>query len=456
MTRARPLHAILLASLAVFSSTNARAACVAGKAPASQVSSTANQQAPEVAPSQTQEAAKEVKSYTLPPDLYKKAVEFSRARYELYFIDFVYAVIVLLLVLRWRLAPKYRDWVERASSRRFVQAAIYVPVLLLTLSVLALPTGIYGQWLETKYGISVQGWRSWAWDWTKQQLIAFVLGIILVWILYGVIRRSPRRWWFYFWLAALPIVIFVFFISPVVIDPLFFKYEPLRARDPALVAALEKVVERGGMNIPPNRMYEMKASEKLKALDAYVTGFGASKRVVVWDTTIAKMTVPQIAFVFGHEMGHYVLNHIPKLIAAFAAVLFVFLYLGYLGTQWALRHWGERWAIRGVDDWASLPVLFLLISIFSFVSDPITNSYSRHVEHQADVYGLEVTHGLTPNSRQVAAQAFQVLGEVGLADPDPNPFVKVWLYTHPPLGDRVQFALTYDPWAKGEQPEFVK
>ncbi|PYV01146.1 MAG: peptidase M48, partial [Acidobacteria bacterium] len=107
-------------------------------------------------------------------------------------------------------------------------------------------------------------------------------------------------------------------------------------------------------------------------------------------------------------------------------------------------------------DWASLPILLLLVSLFSFFAFPITNGFSRYQEHQADVYGLEVIHGLVPNSQQVAAEAFQVLGEIDLADPSPSPFIKLWLYSHPPLSERLAFALSYDPWSKGQAPEFVK
>jgi Zn-dependent protease with chaperone function len=398
----------------------------------------------------------QVKAYTLPPEKYEKAVAYSRARYRLYFIEFVYGVIVLLLVLRWRLAPKYRDWAERVTGRRFLQAVVFAPLLLLTVGILGLPVDICGQWLERKYELSVQSWGSWAWDWTKGELIAFIIGIILVWILYAVIRRSQRRWWFYFWLASLPILLFVFFIAPLVIDPLFYKFEPLEKTQPGLVAALEQVVHRGGMNIPPERMFLMKASEKTKALNAYVTGFGASKRVVVWDTTIQKMDTPEVVFAFGHEMGHYVLGHVWKGLLFFAVLFFVVLYLGYRFMHWTLRRWGAGWGIRGLDDWASLPVLLLLFSIFSFLFDPISNTFSRYIEHQADVYGLEVTHGITPNSEQVAAESFQILGEVDLSDPHPGEFIRIWLYNHPPISERVAFALSYDPWSKGQSPEFVK
>lgn len=428
-----------------------------GAARATTLAFQAQQPPPQSQQAQTQQQnSTDVKAYTLPPELYEKAVNFSRAEYILYFADFVWGVIMLLLILRWRLAPKYRDWAERASGAHFVQAAIFAPILLLTIAMFELPINIYGHWLSRRYGISVQGWGSWAGDWAKGEILSFILGILLVWILYAVIRRSPRRWWLYFWLAALPILFFVIFLSPLVIDPMFNKFEPLEQSDPQLVTALEQVVHRAGMNIPAERMFLMKASEKTKAVDAYVTGLGASKRVVVWDTTIAKMTVPETMYVFGHEMGHYVLGHVYKGLIFGAVLAFVLLYLGFRGMRWTLSRHSARWGIRATDDWASLPVLLLWIAILGFLASPITNTFSRHDEHQADQYGLEVTHGLIPNSSQVAARSFQILGEVDLADPNPNPFIKVWLFSHPPEAERVKFALTYNPWAEGKQPEFVK
>jgi STE24 endopeptidase len=399
---------------------------------------------------------KEVKAYTLPPDKLAKAIEFSRARNRLHFDEVAWSAIVLIGLIVWRVAPRFRDWAEKGSRRRVLQAYIFVPLLFLAMDILDLPLSIYGQHLQLKYEQSVQGWGSWFWDWTKGELISFAIGGVLVWILYGAIRRSPRRWWFYFWLAAVPIVVFLLFISPAVIQPMFYKFEPLAQKQPALVAEIGKVVARGGLAIPHERMYEMKASEKLNSLNAYVAGSGATKRVVVWDTTLRKMTTGEILFVFGHEMGHYVLRHIPILIGALCAMLLVFLFLGYHAMYSALNRWGVRWSIKGMADWASLPVLILAVIVFSFLSEPLLNSLSRMLEHNADIYGLEVIHGIVPDAPQAAARAFQILGEVALADPNPSPFVEFWLYDHPPVGERVRFAASYDPWDKGQEPKYVK
>jgi Zn-dependent protease with chaperone function len=422
-------------------------------------SSATQQQAPSAnapgAPAVSAQTAR-VTEYTLPPDLYKKARDRSRIRFWLGLTGFFYGLVVLWLLLRWKLASRYRDWAEGFSTHRFLQALIFAPLLILTIAVFTLPLDIYGEMVEKRFGLSVQGWGSWSWDWTKAELISLVLGTILIWLLYIVIRRSPRRWWFYFWLITLPLGAFLFFIGPWVIDPLFHKFEPLQQKDPALTAGLEQMVQRAGENIPPEKMFWMGAGEKTTGLNAYVTGLGSSKRIVVWDNTIAKMTTPQIVFVAGHETGHYVLQHIPKGLSLFAVLLLIFLYLGYRSVGWVLTRWGGGWEIRGLDDWASLPVLMFLLSVFLFLSNPIGSAVSRHFEHQADQYGLEVTHGLTPDSGQVAAQAFQVLGEIDLADPDPNPLQVFLFYDHPTIPDRVRFSLSYDPWASGGHGEFVK
>ena len=408
------------------------------------------------ATSEAAQAKPEVKTYTLPPEKYKQAVDFARARYRLYPIEVVYGILVLWIVLHWRLAVRFRNWAEARSSRRFVQALIYAPLLLATLGVLGLPGEIYRQWLELKYQQSVESWASWAWDWTKAGLVSLILSTFLVWILYGLIRRSPRRWWLYLWLISVPITVLQVFLQPLLIDPLFFKFEPLASRHPALAGEITQVVEKAGLHIPPERMFEMNASSKLNSVNAYVTGLGASERVVVWDTTIARLTIPQTLAVFGHEMGHYVLEHIWKGIAFAVCVIFLFLYLGYRGMAWALKRWGPGWGLRGAGDWASLPVLLLLLSVFTFLGSPAFNAFSRHLEHQADIYGLEVIHGVVPESAQVAAQSFQLMAETDLDDPDPSPTVEFWLFTHPPTKERIDFALHYDPWSKGLLPQFVR
>src|SRR6202451_1800251 len=337
-----------------------------------------------VAPPQSSE--KKVTAYTLPPDLYRKARDLGRFHARFAWIDFFYGIFVLWVILSWRFGPQFRDWAESVSRNRFRQAAIFAPLLLLTMAILGVPSDIYENSVELKYGLSIQSWGSWFWDWTKGQFLGILLGIILVSILYAVIRSSPRRWWFYFWLVSLPVIVILVFIQPLIVDPLFHKFEPLQQKDPALTASLETMEQRAGVDIPPERMFWMGAGEKTTELNAYVTGIGASKRIVVWDNTIAKMTTPQIVFVAGHEMGHYVLNHIWKGLAFAFVLLFILFYLAFRTIGWVLGRWGTAWGIRRVDDLASLPTLLLLLSIFAFIAGPISSAFRRHDEHQADQY----------------------------------------------------------------------
>lgn len=388
-------------------------------------------------------AQAQTQTYSLPPDKLQRAIEYAHARNWLYFISQIYGVTALLAILGFGWAARFRDWAEASSGRRFIQAVIFVPLLLAANDLLNLPLGIYGQHLELVFQQSVQSWPSWLWDWTKGELLAMLLSIFLAFILYAVIRRSPRRWWFYFWLASLPILFAIAFVEPFVIEPLFFKFEPLASHHAALVADLEKVVARGGLAIPPDRMFEMKASEKYNSLNAYVTGFGASKRVVVWDTTIQKLTTPEILMVFGHEMGHYVLGHVRNSLLLAALFGLLLLYAGFHVLRWLLNRFGPRWHIRGITDWASLPALLLIAAVFGFFSEPVANGYSRWQEHQADVYGLEIVQGIVQNPGAVGAHTFQVLGEEGLDEPDPNAFIEFWTYSHPSISERVAFSANY-------------
>jgi Zn-dependent protease with chaperone function len=400
--------------------------------------------------------AGQVQGYTLTPGQEAQAIAYARARHELYFLDVAYELLLLVLLLHLRVAPKFRDLAVRAGGNSFVQTIVFAPLFLLTIDILSLPTAIWSHRLALKYQQSIQGWDSWLVDWVKGEAVEVVIGVLVIWILYAVIRKSPRRWWLYFWVIAVPITVLGAVAEPLILEPLFFKFTPLANSQPHLAERIENVVKRAGLEIPQSRMFVMNASSKLKAVNAYASGLGATKRVVVWDTSIQRMTEDEILFVFGHEMGHYVLGHVRNGILFFCGVLLLFLFLAYHILHWMLARWGETWSIRGTYDLASLPALILLLMVFGFLFTPISNAYSRHLEHQADQYGLEVIHGLVPHAPVVAAHAFQVLGEVDLEEPNPSTAVKFWFYNHPPLDERMRFAQTYDPWSEGRAPEFVK
>jgi Zn-dependent protease with chaperone function len=413
---------------------------------------------PPANPGAVSQASEQTKTeqYTLSHERYEKAVAYSRAGYTLYFVSYALGFLFLFLILRLRIAARFRDIAENFSGNFWLQGLLFVPMLIVLVDALDLPVEVYWHRLSLHYQQSVQSWGSWMWDWTKGEILTVFFSIVLVLILFAVMRFSPRRWWLYFWFPAVLILLGLMVITPLVIDPLFNEFEPLDKQHHDLVVSIGKLTQRAGVPVPPERMLLMMASKKTNAINAYVTGLGASKRVVVWDTTIQKTTNDEALFIVGHELGHYVLKHVWKGFLLGSAGLLVALYLLFRGLFWALDRWGHDWKISSAEDWASLAVLLLLLQVLTFFSSPVINWVSRGEEHAADVYGLEVTHGLIPNSAEVAAHGFQVLGESDLSDPNPPPFITFWLYSHPPLGDRLVFAHTYDPWSKGEPPKYVK
>ena len=397
-----------------------------------------------------------IREYTLPPDKMEKARGLYSLTTKFHFIDAAYELAIILAALFLGVGARFCNLAERVSAKKWVQGMIVVPLLTISAAVLTIPTDMYHHHIGVAYGLSVQSWTSWWEDWAKGLGLAVVLETLLGLLFYMMIRRSPKRWWFYGWLVCLPIIILVVFVSPVVFEPMFDKFSPLEQKNPELVDQIERVVKRGGLEIPRNRMYEMAASEKYTGDNAYVTGFGASKRVVVWDTTEKHMTNLEIMYVFGHEMGHYVLGHIVQAIVASFALSLLFFYLSYRASGWMLRRWGAKWRIRDMGDWASVPLLALLMGILFFLGNPIENGFSRHLEHQADTFGLEVIHGLTPNSQQVAAQSFQILGENWLEYPYVSDFFEWWAWDHPTIRKRMHYVQEYDPWDRGEPPQFLK
>jgi STE24 endopeptidase len=397
-----------------------------------------------------------VTEYSLPPDKLAKAEALYRTRTVLYLFGMVFGIVVLWVLLKFRVAPMFRDLAERVSKNSFLQTLIFAPLLMFLIAVISLPIDLYEHHISLAYGMSVQGWGSWAGDWCKAEGVMLAITVLAVFGLFWIIRRSPQRWWFYFWLVTLPFVVLLIFVAPVILDPMFNKFEPLEKTQPQLVSEIEKVTQRGGLSIPRDRMFEMEASAKVTTYNAYVTGIGATKRVVVWDNTSRDMTVPETLFVFGHEMGHYVLNHIYKGLAFFAGMLFAGFWLGRRIVLAMLARCGEAWHIRGINDLAALPVLMLALSLLTLVGEPVGNAFSRYQEHQADLYGLEVTHGLFPNNGEVAASAFQKLGEKSYSYPTPNPVLVFWSYSHPPIADRIRFSLQYDPWRTPAGPKYVK
>ena len=230
---------------------------------------------------------------------------------------------------------------------------------------MSLPSEMAAHRLARRYGQSIQPWGSWFWDWAKGELLAVVVGIFLLWLLYAVMRASPRRWWLYAWLVFSSILVFVIFLRRWRSSRSSFTSRRWPRHRPELAAELERVVQHAGQNIPESRMYVMDASSKLNTLNAYVTGLGASRRVVVWDTTLARMTAPEILFVFGHEWAT-MCSVTSRRNRVYGHLIVLGLFGGSYVFRWAVDRWGSAWGVRGVDDWASLPVLAAAFFYFRF------------------------------------------------------------------------------------------
>lgn len=420
----------------------------AGRAPAQQAQPSAavpKVQAPTVS-----------KGYELSPQKKAEALAYSHTQYALYFSGVALLLLIYFLLWRTRLGVVFRNLACHTSSRYFVRCLVFAPLFFLTTRLLLFPFVYYADFvIEHRFGLMTQGFGAWMADWGKGLVLFLVAGTLMVAVFYWVVRRSPHRWWFYFWAVTIPIALFVMFIAPFVVEPLFYRFTPLDATRPALVTHIEMMLHRAHLKIPRRRILEMNASTKTNTLNAYVSGLGASKRVVVWDTTLKKMGDDETLLVLGHETGHYVLHHIMKEFVLVELVVLLFFALGFFTVRKLIKHYGSRTGIEGEGDLASLPVMLLVLTLLTFFSSPLVNAISRHYEHQADQFALEVTYGVVPNPNATEARAFQILGEQDLSDPDPNPFIVFWLYSHPPLDRRIRFALNYKPWAEGKPLRFI-
>ena len=404
--------------------------------------------------------------YSLPPDKLAKAQHLAKVRVTLHFLNVVWGIVQLALLLWLGAIAWMRNKATGASAslrehgKRFrvfwLECVIFTVLFILASQLLDLPLRLYSHHLSVEYGLSIQNWASWFGDWAKGLGLELLGSLLIYALLMSIVRSLPRAWWLVFWAVMVPITLLGIYGTPLFIDPLFNTFEPLQKSQPELVARLEKVVERGHMNIPPERMFLMKASAKTPTLNAYVTGFGGSKRLVLWDTSLAKLTPDELLMVFGHESGHYVLGHITRGILMTFVGLFVAMYLGYLIVRWAIARFGGQWGIPSQTDWGALIVLLFVFTIFNAVSEPLTEGLTRMQEHAADVYGQEAIHGLVADPQAAAKGSFDVLGESYLEDPNPSPFVEFWTYSHPALGRRAAFAKAYDPWAPGMEPKYFK
>jgi Zn-dependent protease with chaperone function len=399
-------------------------------------------------------------AYRLPPDKLAKAIALSHIRIALDITGSLWCLAVLWLLLSTRWAAELSAWTERRLRRRWLQGLLFFAAFLVVITLANLPLDLIGHTVSRHYGISVQGWGSWFGDQGKGLCLSLLFGTPVLLLFNWLVRVSPRRYWCWIWLVTLPLIVLSTFATPL-LSPLFDKFEPLTQNHPALVTKLETVVARTGTRIAPDRMFLMKASAKSTGINAYVTGIGATKRFVMWDTTTDHLPDDEVLFIFGHESGHYVLNHIPQELSGGAVGLFFVLWGSAALAGWLARRFGVCWRLGGTEigqnplaSRQGFLVLLFVLSTVSIVLQPASNTFSRHFEHEADVYGQEAIHGLVADPQKVAVSAFNHMGEVWLEDPNPSPFVEFWEYDHPSVQTRANFAAHYNPWANGGHGRF--
>lgn len=379
------------------------------------------------------EAATEAYLAEIPPAARARSDAYFEGGYWLILWDFLYGAAVALILLQLRWSARMRDFAERFTKIRAIHTIVYWIEYLVITSVLTFPLGWYeGYYREHLYGMATQTFGPWMGDQLKGVLVDAILGGILVAILFAIVRKLKRTWWIWGAVVMSLFVVFVVMIGPVFIVPLFNKLTPLH--DPKVTVPVLRLAHMNG--ITTNDVYQIDASRQTTRMSANVSGFGKTMRITMNDNLLRRGSPEEIQAVMGHEIGHYVLDHIYWGIFFLAVVIVV----GFALLRWALAaslaRWGERWEIRGITDPAVLPLVALLASIFFFVMTPILNTSTRTQEHAADMYGLN-----TSRQPDGFAQAAIHLGEYRKMSPGP---VEEWIFfDHPSGRHRIHDAMVW-------------
>jgi STE24 endopeptidase len=342
-------------------------------------------------------------------------------------------LMLLLLLSGW--SQILRDLAFRIARGENYVLALFVYLLFLTLLSKALGLGIdsYGFRLERRYHLSNQGWRGWMWDQLKGFFVGLVISGILAEIFYLLVRKFPQAWWIVAWAAFM--VLFVLFaqIAPVVLFPIFYKFRPLDNSE--LRDRLTRMSESAGTRV--RGVYEWNLSEKSRKANAALTGWGATRRIILSDTLLASYTDDEIEAVLAHELGHHVRRHILKSMIMQAVITFA----GF----WALK-WVLRWAIMRKEwfisqyDFASLPLIILVTTLLSLALVPLLNAYSRMNEREADRYAWQSIPAVGP-----FISAMNKLADQNLAERKPSRIVEILFHSHPPIAKRIAAA---EAWTK--------
>lgn len=369
----------------------------------------------------------------VPPDKKARSDAYFEGGYWLLLWDFLLGSAVLIFLLHSGLSARMRSWAERISSWRGIQDLIYFILFLLITSVLQFPLAVYeGYFREHKYGLATQTFGPWLRDQLVGLAVGAVLGGIAVVGLYWIVRRLGKNWWVWGAVASIVFLAGVSLIGPVYIAPLFNTFKKLQ--DPKIKDPILSMARANG--IPATEVYEVDASRQSTRVSANVSGFLGTERITLNDNLLKRCSPEEIQTVMGHEMGHYVLHHAYKDLLFFGILYFIgFAFLSW-GMQWALARWGDRWGAHEITDVAALPLAVLLFMVFFFVLTPVTNSWSRMQEYEADIFGLNA--GRQPDGE---AEVDLKLGDYRKLDP--RPIEELIFFDHPSGRTRITAAMRW-------------
>jgi STE24 endopeptidase len=358
-----------------------------------------------------------------------EARRYNRIRRWLEISDFALGFVFLGALLYSGWSGVLRDWAYWAAFQNYqLSVFFYVFLLMLAGKLLGLGLDYYGLRLERRYDLSNQKTRSWLWDETKGFLVALVLGGVIAELLYFTIRQSPEHWWIIAWAMFLVLFVVIAQLAPIVLFPIFYKFEPLENED--LKQRLVRLSESAGTRV--RGIYKWNLSEKSKKANAALTGLGATRRIILADTLLDHYSADEIEAVLAHELGHHVHRHILKSIFV-QAVITLF---GFWAANFVLHMAIEQWHMFDtLSDYANLPLLVLVSSALSLLLMPAMNAYSRFNERQADRYAFKSIKSVQP-----FISSMNKLASQNLAERTPSKMVEWFFHSHPAISRRVAAA----------------
>jgi STE24 endopeptidase len=353
---------------------------------------------------------------------------YNRIRRWLGVTDFIvgFAFLIVLLLTRW--SDWLRDLAYRLGFQNYpLSLFIYLLLLLAIGKALGIGLDYYGFSLERRFKLSTQKFRSWLWDEVKGFLVGLVMGTVVVEVLYLTIRQWPQHWWMLAWALFMGLFIVMAQLAPVVLFPIFYKFEPLDDED--LRRRLVVLSERAGTRV--RGVYRWKLSEKSKKANAALTGLGATRRIILADTLLDNYSPDEIEAVLAHELGHQVHRHILKSIFVQAGIT----QFGFWAANWTLHYAVDRHMFEELSDFANMPLLALVSVVLSFVLMPALNAFSRFNERQADRYAFESIASVDP-----FISSMNKLAEQNLAERTPSKWVEWFFHSHPAISRRLAAA----------------